>query len=129
LKDYVGSDYRYFDIARLASGLYQLNSSSSRSIIGPDRQHLPDYHNFEGATFKLNSGWNLASLPITRSNHSPDPSFYIHCGSAYAYTGTYHRVDSLQYGAGYWIKTSASAGVASKARRLELTCTSIKDES
>ena len=108
LKDYLGGDYRYFDLTRNGTGLSgDLNSNLSplTDWHGPDTTYSIGT-NFEGATVNVDSGWGLVSLPVTRTNRHVYSTFTSAInGTAFGFSTSYVQVDSLQYGKGFWIKT------------------------
>ncbi|MCR4416814.1 MAG: choice-of-anchor D domain-containing protein [Ignavibacteria bacterium] len=56
--------------------------------------------------FSLNSGWNIVSVPITRTNMSKTDIFPNATSSAFAFSQSigYYTVDTLSNGKGYWLK-------------------------
>jgi photosystem II stability/assembly factor-like uncharacterized protein len=110
-KDYLGGDYRYYDLARRASG----TTADLRSDLSP----LTDWPgqdssfsiqwNISAVSFSLMNGWNLVSLPLFEESQLPAsifPNFIA--GTLFTYDNSYKRTDTLVYGKGYWIKYSSS---------------------
>jgi photosystem II stability/assembly factor-like uncharacterized protein len=55
----------------------------------------------------IEPGWNLLSLPLLMSDSRKKDLFPQAISSAFGYNGSYHITDTLQNGAGYWLKFSA----------------------
>ncbi len=110
LKDYVGGDYRYYDIARGASGLAsELRTDLTPSSDWPGQDSC--YHinvNSSRTTVSLSTGWNLVSEPRQRADLSTTSLFPTAISKAFQFVGTYKTVDSLIPGRGYWIKMASS---------------------
>ncbi len=110
LKDYIGGDFRYYDISRMASGLAnQLVMTLSPLVNWPGQDSC--YHittNIFGVTVSISANWNIISDPVVTFNHWYK-SFFPSAGSrAFEYHAGYHIVDSLVAGKGYWIKFPSS---------------------
>ncbi len=107
LKDYIGGDFRYYDISQGGTG-YASNVKTNLSPLtgwpGADSCFQINT-NMTGITMSLMAGWNLVSLPVTCSDHSISKVFPSAFGRyAFEYSGSYKPVDSLSYGKGFWIK-------------------------
>lgn len=110
LKDHIGGDYRYFDLAVMNWGL----SGDITSSLLPTNNWPGEDSSFQiitdvlEKTVTLTEGWNLVSLPVTRLNQSVQ-SIYptaIH-GTLFSFSSIYQLAgDSLIIGKGYWIKSS-----------------------
>lgn len=109
MKDYIGGDYRIYDVTKysacsIADLETHLNPISDWP--GNDSCYIITT-NIQGTAVALNAGWNMVSVPLTRSNYSTPSVFPAAIGGyAYKYAGTYLSSDSILPGNGYWIKTS-----------------------
>ncbi|MEJ5305046.1 MAG: FG-GAP-like repeat-containing protein [Ignavibacteria bacterium] len=63
--------------------------------------------------FSLNSGWNIVSVPVARTNMSKTDIFPNATSSAFAFSQSigYYTVDTLSNGKGYWLKYPNSTQV------------------
>ncbi|MGB9663719.1 MAG: choice-of-anchor D domain-containing protein [Ignavibacteria bacterium] len=63
--------------------------------------------------FNLNSGWNIVSVPVSRTNMSKSDIFPDATSSAFAFNQSigYYTVDTLSNGKGYWLKYPTIAQV------------------
>jgi photosystem II stability/assembly factor-like uncharacterized protein len=112
MKDYIGGDYRYYDIPRLGTGLAtDVTTNLSPLVNWPGQDSC--YHittNLEGTSVTVAGGWNMVAVPVTRQDyavHSVYPTAYP--GLCYGFSGaTYQLVDSLKPGHGYWLKFSGA---------------------
>ncbi|MFI5250865.1 MAG: T9SS type A sorting domain-containing protein [Bacteroidota bacterium] len=124
LKDDIGGDYRYYDIARHASGLsgdLRANLSPLTDWPGPDSIYQITT-NFTSPTVSVRTGWNLVSIPVYRYDHTPASIFSMYVsGTAFEYNKGYSRIDSLKYGEGYWIKSSGAASFQINGASLQNT--------
>jgi len=107
LKDFVGGDYRYFDIAGGGVGLAgELRKDLNPLTDWPGADSC--YHintNPDGVSAVLAGGWNMVSVPMIRINYSVRSIFPGASGGlTYAYSGSYKAVDTLRVGQGYWAK-------------------------
>ncbi|GEM_PF-4775189 len=58
--------------------------------------------------YGFQTGWNMMSLPVTVTNHQTNVLFPTATSPAFAFAATgYGTVDSLDNGAGYWLKFGA----------------------
>jgi hypothetical protein len=111
-KDYLGGDNRYYDLARRASGSpadLRADLSPLTDWPGPDSSYRIHWDAF-GVSVSFMNGWNLVSLPVRKSDHSPAslfPNFVA--GTLFRFDSGYKSIDSLVYGEGYWIKSSPSS--------------------
>ncbi|MBI5021424.1 MAG: T9SS type A sorting domain-containing protein [Ignavibacteriales bacterium] len=112
LKDHIGGDYRYFDLAKMGWGL----SGDITSSLLPTTDWPGEDSSFQiitdvlEKTVSLLDGWNLVSLPVTRLDRSVQSIYptVIH-GTLFLYSSTYQLAgDTLLHGKGYWIKSSAA---------------------
>jgi hypothetical protein len=64
-------------------------------------------------SFSLNSGWNIVSVPVVRTNMSKSDLFPNATSSAFAFSQSlgYYAVDTLSNGNGYWLKYPNSAQI------------------
>ncbi len=111
LKDYIGGDYRFYDIAAGGIGTLGTLVSSLTPLSGWPGQDSC-YHittNAQGLTVSLLAGWNMVSNPVTRQDKSDHAIFPSILGSAFSYNGGYQLADSLFPGTGYWIKVPSLA--------------------
>ncbi|MDI6766393.1 MAG: T9SS type A sorting domain-containing protein [Bacteroidota bacterium] len=111
LKDYVGGDFRYYDISQGGTG-YASNVKTDLTPLtnwpGADSSYRINTDT-KSITVSLMTGWNLVSLPVTRNNRSINKVFpSAFNGYAFEYSGSYKPVDSLEYGKGFWIKLPAA---------------------
>lgn len=107
MKDYVGGDYRYYDLALGGTGLAtdaRTNLLPATGWPGADSCFQIDT-NIPSVTVSLSVRWNLVSLPLNRSDQSV-ASIYptAVAGKAFLYNGSYQVVDSLKPGKGYWAR-------------------------
>jgi photosystem II stability/assembly factor-like uncharacterized protein len=111
LKDYVGGDYRFFDVYSHQTGTTgQLRSDLTpvANWPGADSAYLITT-NTMGIAAAHDAGWNLVSVPMTRSDNSATAVFpTANAGTLFRYVAQYQSVDSLVPGAGYWIKFASS---------------------
>ncbi len=111
LKDFLGGNYRFYDISNGGTGtISEMNTflNPLSNWPGADSCYLINT-NVQGTTVSLMSGWNLVSLPVTRSDRSVSSIFPTAInGYGFKYNAVYQLVDSFQNGNGYWIKSSTS---------------------
>ncbi len=107
LKDYVGGDYRYYDLTRHATGLSsQLISNLTPVANWPGQDsciHVTT--NFIGMTLTPYAGWNLMSVPVTPFDYSKQANFPS--SVIFEYLGGYHPLassDSVLPGVGFWVR-------------------------
>lgn len=108
MKDYLGGDYHYYDIAAMKTGLASELTSDRNPVTswpGPDScYHIQGAGNALYVNYTTN--WNMVSVPLLQSNYSVTALFPSTLnGRAFEYSGgAYHMKDSLLPGTGYWIK-------------------------
>jgi len=106
LKDYVGGDFRYFDLYRDTTGLAsQLREDLTPLANWPGQDSC--FHidtNPYSVSVGLISLWNLVSEPVDLPNRWFKAIFPSAMGSAFEYVHKYQMVDSLVPGKGYWVK-------------------------
>ena len=67
LKDYVGGDFRYYDLARMSSGLeadLRTDLTPLADWPGQDSCFIMQT-NLEGAIVNHEAGWNIISIPVS----------------------------------------------------------------
>ena len=52
--------------------------------------------------------WNIVSVPVTAASLAKTDLFPAAVSNAFTYNGSYIRSDTLQYGAGYWMRFAAA---------------------
>jgi hypothetical protein len=62
-------------------------------------------------SIQVGAGWNLLSLPATVSNGTTDSLFPTAISRAFVYHNGYHAGDTLQNGAGFWLKFASAETV------------------
>lgn len=59
---------------------------------------------FAATTVQVTAGWNIVSLPNVAQDRSVDALFPSRTSSAFGFDSAYHQSDTLDPGAGYWLK-------------------------
>ncbi len=75
------------------------------AIIQDTIQSLPT------TTFPLNEGWNLLSVPLSKTNMFYKDLFPGSNSFAYSYNNGYQKEDTLKVGFGYWLKFPVAQNV------------------
>ncbi|MGA2622693.1 MAG: T9SS type A sorting domain-containing protein [Bacteroidota bacterium] len=112
MKDYIGGDYRYYDVYARGTGLAGALTSDLTPLTDWPGQDSA-YHivtNGGGIISSYGPRWNIVSNPLQRGNISSQSIFPASQGRAFAFAGTYQLVDSLKPGKGYWLKFPLAAG-------------------
>jgi photosystem II stability/assembly factor-like uncharacterized protein len=107
LKDYVGGDYRYYDLAQHATGLStQLRSNLTPVSDWPGQDScIRIMTNFVGVSFTPDPGWNLMSMQVTPTDYSKQANFPSQ--NIFEYSAGYRPLsptDSILPGAGFWAR-------------------------
>lgn len=111
LKDHLGGDYRYYDIARQSTGLAsELRTDLTPSLDWPGEDSCFTFSSQSSAIVDYDEKWNLISVPLQRSDNSVASVYPAAiAGTLYEYgMGGYTLKDSLIPGKGYWAKFPAS---------------------
>ncbi len=111
LKDYVGGDYRFYDIYERGTGLAAALTSGLTPLANWPGQDSA-YHiatNGGGVISSYGPHWNIVSDPVQRSNIYSQSVFPASQGRAFAFAGSYQLSDSLKPGKGYWLKFPLAA--------------------
>jgi len=111
LKDFLGGNYRFYDISNGGTGpISAMNTTLNPITNWPGADSCYQINtNFQGTSVLLMSGWNLVSLPVTSSDRRVGSIFPTAInGYGFKYYAGYQIADSLQNGSGYWIKSSAA---------------------
>jgi hypothetical protein len=109
-KDYIGGDYRYYDIARMSSGLAADLRSNLYPVTdwpGEDSCFVIQTNNQGTLTHEV--AWNMVSLPVIPADNSAGTIFPGL--PVFKYVGHYEAIlstDSLEPGRGYWTKFPSS---------------------
>ncbi len=108
LKDYVGGDYRFYDLFNRRTGPASSLASYLNPLVnwpGPDSCfHI--WTNPSGIQVVLANGWNLVSNATTRPDNFVGDLFPTARKVAFKYAGGYLVTDTLYPGNGYWINVS-----------------------
>lgn len=96
-------------------GSYGVTDSMTSSVgywmkFADDREVVVAGKRVEADTIEVSEGWNLLgtiSIEVATSAISTDPVTMVLSGF-FKYDGNYNHVDTLQPGAGYWVKASTS---------------------
>jgi photosystem II stability/assembly factor-like uncharacterized protein len=112
LKDHIGGDYRYLDLANMSWGVSgDITSNLYPNINWPgEDSSYQIITNVLEKTVSILDGWNLISLPVSRLDHSVRSVYPSTIqGTLFSFSSIYQLAgDTLSYGIGYWIKSSAS---------------------
>ena len=106
-KDYIGGDYRYYDLFRQSSGLMsELRTDLLPSTDWPGQDSCFRIQtNPVGVTANFDASWNMVSVPVELSDYSVASVFPQALNHrAFRYHDTYLVADSLNPGDGYWAK-------------------------
>ena len=107
LKDHIGGDYHYYDIALGGTGIAAIgitNLSPLTDWPGPDSCFHIATSNISQIV-SLDRGWNLISLPFNRPDNVVSSIFPTALyGTTFKYASIYVRTDTLIIGRGYWTK-------------------------
>ena len=112
LKDHVGGNYHYFDLARGGSGLaadLTLSLTPLSGWPGADSCYHIDLSSPSGETarqFSIRNKWNMVSVPLTVGDYAKTSLFPFATTGAYAYDAGYAVHAELENGRGYWMKFS-----------------------
>ncbi len=114
MKDYLGGDYHYYDIAKGGTGTASevtTNLSPLTNWPGPD-----SCYRIEGVASTLlvanESGWNMVSAPLAINNYAACALFSSgQCLNTFEYNSSgYANTDSVTPGKGCWIKFPNAGG-------------------
>jgi hypothetical protein len=87
--------------------LISINMKNIDTIVISDtsiKKILIEHENLPSATFTMNSGWNIVSLPYEVEDARKSVVFPTSTSSAFAYRSGYVPCDTLKRHEGYWIR-------------------------
>jgi hypothetical protein len=99
-----------------ASAFFSVNMKTQDSLVITDEvvtQFQIVYSAGTAVSFTAQAGWNILSLPVTVADRRKTVVFPGAASGAFAYGPSgYINRDTLEYGAGYWLKYSTTQGLS-----------------
>ena len=113
IKDYIGGDYRYYDIAGHGTGLAGALISSLNPLRNwPGSDSCYRIKTQIVGRYGVANGWNIVSVPLAVSNHNKANLFPSAVSHLFGYQGGYVDLDTIANGVGYWLKFSGDQNVS-----------------
>jgi hypothetical protein len=105
---------------KATSGIVTMRSSIGQSSVAAtasaatllEEGYMPGLRELAGTLGELNveveESWNMLSVPLAVTDYRKTTLYPTATSVAFAYAGSYRQADTLQRGAGYWLKFSGN---------------------